>query len=291
MVERGRTQEGLNIKLQSLEETSRFMKTRLLSPLLLAALLLSPALGQDWAKSKLAESPRHLEWVTVPQGERKVETYVAYPENAKKATVVLVIHEIFGLSDWVKLQCDELAAAGYIAIAPDLLSGMGPDGGSTGSISDVEAARKAISTLPAEQVTADLKAVAAYGKSLPAANGKLAVVGFCWGGTQTFNFATHSDTMLAAFPFYGSAPDDKTALSRIARPLYGFYAENDARVNATVPATEATLKELGKTFEPVTYPEAGHGFMRAGAAPDASPANAKAREQAFQRLLSLLGKL
>lgn len=267
------------------------MKIRLLSPLLLAALLLSPAFAQDWAKEKLAESPRHLEWVTVPQGERKVETYVAYPENPKKATVVLVIHEIFGLSDWVKLQCDDLAAAGYIAIAPDLLSGMGPNGGSTGSIADVETARKAISTLPPEQVTADLKAVAAYGKSLPSANGKLAVVGFCWGGTQTFNFATHSDAMLANFPFYGSATEDKQALSRISRPLYGFYAENDARVNATVPATRTVLKELGKSFQPVTYSGAGHGFMRAGAAPDASPANAKARKDAMKRLLELLGKL
>lgn len=267
------------------------MKLRLLSSLLLTALFITPAMAQEWAKKKLAESPRHLEWATVPQGDRKVETYVAYPENAEKATVVLVIHEIFGLSDWVKLQCDDLAAAGYIAVAPDLLSGMGPDGGSTGSLEDVEAARKAISTLPPQQVTADLKAVAAYGKALPASNGKLAVVGFCWGGTQTFNFATHSDEMLANFPFYGSATEDKQALARISRPIYGFYAENDARVNATVPATKATLDDLGKTFEPVTYSGAGHGFMRAGAAPDASPANARAREKAMKRLLEQLKKL
>ena len=251
----------------------------------------APANAQEWAKKKLEESPRHLEWVSVPQGTRKVETYVAYPENPKKATTVLVIHEIFGLSDWVKLQCDDLAAAGYIAVAPDMLSGMGPDGGSTGSISDVEAARKAISTLPPDQVLADLEAVAAYAKGLPASNGKLAVVGFCWGGTQTFRFATSSDAMAACFPFYGSAPEDKEALAAIDRPIYGFYAENDARVNATLPATEEALKSLGKTFEPVIYPGAGHGFMRAGVAPDASEANAKAHQDAWKRLRELLAGL
>jgi carboxymethylenebutenolidase len=260
---------------------------RLVAILLLSIALCAPAAAQDWAKKKLESSPRHLEWVTVPSGDRKVETFVAYPENAEKATVVLVIHEIFGLSDWVKLQCDDLAAAGFIAVAPDMLSGSGQ----SGPIEDMEAARKAISLLPPEQVTADLNAVAAYAKDLKAGNGKLAVAGFCWGGTQTFRFATECDTMAACFPFYGSAPEDKAALAKISRPIYGFYAQNDARVNATLPATEQVLKALGKSFEPVIYAEAGHGFMRAGVAPDASAANAQAHKDAWKRWLDLLRKL
>jgi carboxymethylenebutenolidase len=247
------------------------------------AVMLSPARAQDWAKTKLEGSPRHLEWVTVPQGERKVETFVAYPEKAKKATVVLVIHEIFGLSEWVKLQCDDLAAAGYIAVAPDLLSGTGID-----ASHDVEGARKAVSLLPPEQVTADLEAVAKYAKSLPAGTGKLVVAGFCWGGTQTFRFACDSDQMVASFPFYGTAPAEKTALAAIEAPVFGFYAENDERVDATLPATEKMMKALGKRFDPVIYSGAGHGFMRAGVAPDATSANARAHAEAWKRLLELL---
>jgi carboxymethylenebutenolidase len=227
-----------------------------------------------------------MEWVAVPQGDRKVDTFVAYPENPQKATVVLVIHEIFGLSDWVKLHCDDLAAAGYIAVAPDLLSGTGVT-----ATEDVEAARKAISLLPDDQVTADLRAVAAYAKGLPASNGKLVVAGFCWGGTQTFRFATNSDQMVASFPFYGTAPEKKEELARIKAPVFGFYAENDARVNATLPATEQAMKSLGKRYDPVVYQAAGHGFMRAGVAPDATPANAKAHQDAWKRLLELIKSL
>lgn len=237
--------------------------------LLAIAILSLPATAQEWAKEKLSNSPRHLEWVTVTAGSRQVETYVAYPENSKKATTVLVIHEIFGHSDWVKLICDQLAEAGYIAVAPDLLSGMGPGGGATGAFPDVEAVRKAVSGLPGEQVVSDLETVSDYAKNLPASNGKLAVAGFCWGGTQSFRFAAASSQMEVSFPFYGAAPDNK-ALATVKTPVYAFYAENDARVNATLPETEAAMKEFGKTFEPHIYQGAGHGFMRAGAAPDAS---------------------
>lgn len=260
--------------------------SKILLALFVLSLAMAPVSAQDWAKKRLAESPRHLEWVTVPQGERKIETFVAYPENPEKATTVLVIHEIFGLTDWVRLQCDDLAAAGYIAVAPNLLSGMG-----VGATEDVEAARKAISLLPPDQVTADLKAVASYAKELPASNGKLAVAGFCWGGTETFRFATNSEQMVACFPFYGTSPKDEASLARIKSPVFGFYAENDARVNATLPATEAAMKSLGKRFDPVTYPGAGHGFMRAGVAPDAAPANVKAHQDAWKRWLDLLKAL
>ncbi|HWG89094.1 MAG TPA: dienelactone hydrolase family protein, partial [Candidatus Acidoferrales bacterium] len=156
-----------------------------------AALLLGllPASAQDWARQKLEKSPRHQEWVQIKHDNRTVNTFVVYPEAKQKAPVVLVIHEIFGMTDWVRSVADQLAANGYIAVAPDLLSGMGPKGGGSSEFADTQAAMKAVSGLDADQITADLNAVADYAKKLPAANDKLAVAGFCWGGGQSFRFA------------------------------------------------------------------------------------------------------
>ena len=249
----------------------------------LAAFSLTAASAQDWARARIERSPRHLEWVKVKQGQREVTCFVAFPEVKEKATAVLVIHEIFGLTDWVRGVADQLAEAGYIAIAPDLLSGSAPGGGGTSELGTGDAVRKAISSLPAEQITADLNAVAAYVTALPASNGKIAVGGFCWGGTQTFRFATNNKDVKAAFVFYGSGPEDEKELARIQAPVYGFYGENDARVNATIPKSEERMKKSGKTYEPTIYDGAGHGFMRAGEAPDASPANKKARDEAWKR--------
>ena len=228
---------------------------------------------QDWAKQRLAKSPRHQEWVKVKNGTREVNSFVVYPEVKNKATAVVVIHEIFGMSDWVQSLTDQLAEAGYIAIAPDLLSGMGPNGGGTSSL-DRSGVGRAIQDLPPDQITADLNAVADYVSKLPAANGKVVVTGYCWGGSQSFRFATNRPGLKAAFVFYGSAPagadnvPDKAALAKIGAPVYGFYAGNDARIDATLPATTAAMSDLKKTFEPVTYEGAGHGFMRAGEAPE-----------------------
>jgi carboxymethylenebutenolidase len=196
-----------------------------------------------------------------------------------------VIHEIFGLSDWAQELADEVAAAGYVAVAPDLLSGMAPNGGRTKDFPT--GVSEAISKLNPDQVTADLNAAADYGLKLPAANGKLYVVGFCWGGAQSFRFATTRGDLSAAFIFYG-APPSKEAMSQIKAPVYGFYAGNDARIGATIADTISAMKAAGKTYEPVTYDGAGHGFMRAGEAPDASDANKKARDDAWKRWKSLL---
>src|SRR6266404_2550780 len=228
---------------------------------------------QDWARARLAKSPRHQEWVEVKYGNRTVKSFVVYPEVKNKATAVVVIHEIFGMSDWVQALTDELAEAGYLAIAPDLLSGMGPNGGGTDELAASNGVGQAIGKLPPDQITADLNAVADYVSKLPAANGKVAVAGYCWGGSQSFRFATNRPTLKAAFVFYGSAPAnnqviDKEALARIQAPVYGFYAGNDMRINATVPATVEAMKELKKAYDPVTYEGAGHGFMRAGDAPE-----------------------
>src|SRR5437899_6751711 len=158
--------------------------------------------AQDWAKARLEKSPRHLEWVKVKHGDRVVNCFIAYPEVKDKAAAVIVIHEIFGLTDWVRGVADQLAEAGYIAIAPDLLSGTAPGGGGTAELGGADAVRKAISSLPPDQITADLNAVTAYVTKLPAANGKVAVGGFCWGGAQTFRFATNNKDVKAAFVFY-----------------------------------------------------------------------------------------
>jgi carboxymethylenebutenolidase len=254
--------------------------------LLLCALAAASLSAQDWAKQKLEKSPRHREWVTVKHDGRTVETYVVYPESKSKTAVILMIHEIFGQTDWVQEMADELAAAGYIVVAPDLLSGMGANNAGSKSF-DQNGAMAAVSHLPPDQVTADLNAVADYAKKLPASNGKLFVAGFCWGGGQSFRFATNRPDLAAAFVFYGPPPD-KEALARIKTPVYGFYAGNDARIDATLPDTTAAMKQAGKTFEPVTYDGAGHGFMRAGEAPDATEANAKARTEALTRIKTLL---
>jgi len=246
--------------------------------------------AQDWAKARLEKSPRHLEWVKVKQGNREVNCFIAFPEKKDKATAVVVIHEIFGLTDWVRGVADQLAEAGYIAIAPDLLSGAAPGGGGTAELGGNDGARKVIGTLPSDQITADLTAVAAYVAALPAANGKVAVGGFCWGGSQTFRLATNNKQIKAAFPFYGSGPDLPEALMRITAPVYGFYGGNDERVNASIPVSQDLMKAAGKTYEPVIYEGAGHGFMRAGEAPDANEANKKAREEAWKRWKELLGK-
>jgi carboxymethylenebutenolidase len=244
--------------------------------------------AQDWAKAKVEKSPRHREWVTVKHDGRSVETYVVYPESKSKTPVVLVIHEIFGMTDWVQELADEVAEAGYLAVAPDLLSGMGPNGGRSSDFAQGKVT-EAVSHLNPDQVTADLNAAADYGKKLPASNGKLYVAGFCWGGGQTFRFATNRGDLAAAFVFYGPPPE-KDATARIQAPVYGFYAGDDARIGATLPETIQNMKAAGKTFEPVTYEGAGHGFMRAGEAPDANDANRKARNDAWVRWKALLAK-
>jgi carboxymethylenebutenolidase len=244
------------------------------------------AQAQDWAKAKLEKSPRHQEWVTIKNGNRSVQAYVVYPEAKGKTPVVLVIHEIFGMTDWVRDVADQLAAAGYIAVAPDLLSGMAPNGGKSSDYPSVDAAREAVSKLPPDQVTSDLNAAADYAKKLPASNEKLAVAGFCWGGGQSFRFATNRSDLAAAFVFYGPPPD--SGLEKIKAPVYGFYGGSDARITATVPKTEEAIKAAGKKYEPVTYEGAGHGFMRAGEAPDAKEADKKAHDEGWQRWLQKL---
>jgi carboxymethylenebutenolidase len=252
----------------------------------------SPRLwAQDWAKQRLEKSPRHQEWVDIKYGSRTVHAFVVYPEVKSKAPAVLVIHEIYGLTDWAREAADEVAEAGYVAIAPDLLSGFGPKGGGSSDYASTDDAVKAVSGLNADVITADLNATADYVKKLPAVNGKLAVVGFCWGGGQSFRFATNRHDLSAAFVFYGPPPSD---VSGISAPVYGFYAGNDSRIDATIPAAIDAMKKAGKKYDPVTYDGAGHGFMRAGEDPTrttGNEANIKAREDAWTRWKALLKEM
>jgi carboxymethylenebutenolidase len=253
------------------------------------ALAAGSLLAQDWAKARLDASPRHREYVPLQHGSRTVQAYVVYPEVSGKASVVVLIHEIFGLTDWAREMADELAAQGFIVIAPDLLSGFGPKGGGSSEFASQDATIKAVSGLDPDVVLADLDAAVDYGKHLPASNGKVATVGFCWGGGKSFAFATHRKDLSAAFVFYGPGPADVTS---ITAPVYGFYAGNDARIGATLPATVDAMKAAGKEFEPVTYDGAGHGFMRAGEDPnDKVPGNKAAREEGFTRLVKLLKEM
>ena len=253
-----------------------------------AVFALGSASAQDWAKQRLEKSPRHQEWVQVKHGGRIVHAFLVFPETKAKAAAVVVIHENQGLTDWVRSVADQLAAAGYLAIAPDLLSGTGPNGGKTSDFPSPDAAREAIYKLPPDGVTADLQAVTDYARKVPAATGKVAVAGFCWGGLQSFRFAANRGDLSAAFVFYGTGPE---SVGTIQAPVYGFYGGSDARVNATVPQSAELMKQAGKQFEPVTYEGAGHGFMRAGEAPDSSEPNRKAREEGWRRWLALLRKM
>lgn len=258
---------------------------------LIAALaVVATASAQDWAKPRLEKSPRHLEWVTVKHGNREVKCFIGFPEVKTKATAVVLIHEIFGLSDWMRGMVDQFAEAGYIAIAPDFLTGSGPNGGGTESLGGADGARGKIQGLPVEQVNADIAAAAAYVAKLEASNGKVVVGGFCWGGNKTFVYAATGADIKAGLVFYGAAPE-AAAIPNIKAPIYGFYGGNDARINMGIPAATEAMKAAGKTYDPVIYDGAGHGFMRAGEEPGASDANKKAREDAWKRIKEILSKV
>jgi carboxymethylenebutenolidase len=269
-------------------------RMRLLSTALLAATFALPFAAvlhaQEWAQKRLEASPRHREFITIPEASgRKLTAYVVYPEVKEKAPVVVLIHEIFGLSDWAREMADELAAQGYIVVAPDLLTGAGPNGGNSDSFPTQDATTRAVGQLPPDQVITDLDAAADYGKKLPSASGRLVTAGFCWGGGKAFAFATHRKDLSASLVFYGTPPPDVTGINA---PVYGFYGQNDARVSSTVPIAQERMKAAGLVYEPVIYDGAGHGFMRAGEDPTATgpmvAANQKARNEAFARLVTLM---
>jgi len=251
-----------------------------------AIFVVSNIVAQDWAKERVKLSPRHSEYVDIKSGNRTIWLRVVYPESKSKTPAVLVIHEIFGLTDWVKSLCDQLGENGVIAICPDLLSG-------NEYANDPDGARKAIAALPKEQIKADLNAAADYALKIPACNGTLAVCGFCWGGGWAFEYAHVNSKLKAAYSFYGVAVDNADDAKKIACPVYGFYAENDERVDATIPKAEELMKAAGKKYERVIYKGAGHGFMREGEPenPAVREADKEARGEAWARWQTLLKQL
>jgi carboxymethylenebutenolidase len=263
------------------------MKLRICA--LVIALCVAQSLSaQDYARKRVDTSPRHHEWVSIKYGDRTVQAFVVYPEVKDKRPVVLVIHTIAGFIDWIESESDQLAEAGYIAIAPDLLSGMGPNGGRSDSFTPADA-NQAVGKLPPDQVTADLNATADFALKFPSTNGKLMVVGFCAGGNQSFRFATNRKDLAAAFVFYGTPPKTED-MARINAPVFAFYGGADARVTSTLPTATDNMKAAGKSFEGVVYDGAGHGFMQQGEDPAGTDANKKAREDSWTRWKTLLAK-
>lgn len=232
------------------------------APAAVAAAAALPA-GAAEAQARLAASPRHAEWAMIPtRGADSVRAWIVYPERPDRAPVVLVVHEIFGLSHWIRAVADQLAAEGFLAIAPDLLTRFAIPAGADGA-PDADSARTAIRALQSADIHRQLRAVAEYGMRLPAALPRYGIVGYCWGGTVAFQHAAEgSDALGAAVVFYGASPDEAT-LARVHAPVLGLYGENDARVNATIPAAESALRARAQPFEAHLFTGAGHGFLRA----------------------------
>lgn len=244
--------------------------------------------GEEEARARLESSPRHGEFVDVPYNDTtKLRTWIVYPERKDKAGVVLLIHEIFGLSDWMRGVADQLAADGFIAVAPDLISGLGPGGGGTDSVASRDDVVKLVRQLTPEESAARLAAVRAWAGTIPAANGKLATIGFCWGGGRSFAAAAATPPPQAAVVYYGSSPDSAT-LPLVQAPVQGHYGGDDARVNATIEPAKAALAARKQPYEPFTYDGAGHGFLRQQSTREG--ANLRAAQAAWPRTLAFLRK-
>jgi carboxymethylenebutenolidase len=239
------------------------------------------------AKAALDGSPRHGEFVDVqlPSGGAPVRTWIVYPERKDRAGVVIVIHEVYGLSDWIRAVADRLAADGFIAVAPDLLSGRGPNGGGTESVASRDDVVQLVRGISPQDANARLDAVRAWAIALPAANGRSATIGFCWGGGRSFAYAAAQPALDAAVVYYGTSPE-VADLAAIRAPVSGHYGGDDARVNATIPPAEAEMKRLGKTYEPHVYEGAGHGFLRQQDGKEG--ANRRATEEAWPRTVAFL---
>ena len=261
--------------------------------------------AQAWATQKIDASPRRHEWVTITNGGRTLRGFVTYPAGKAKTGVVLVPHEVFGLTDSTRNTADQIAALGYITIAPDMLSGFGPDGGGTSSFPASQPAGTMSTAIPDPVVNSDFNAWADYAMKLPRANGKLAIVGLSWGGGAAFRFAnspSHTKALKLVCVFYDVGPPAVTqgpfrdgkdnppiSVARLDVPIYGFYGSTDTRVMQSLPATKAAMIAAGKPYEPVVYEGADHAFMRVGEDPsDRNPANAAAVKASLARLATLL---
>ena len=249
-------------------------------------------LGPDknaWAKAQLASSPRHGEWVDIkPTSGAPIKSFVVYPERKDKAPVVIVIQEIFGLTDWIRGVADQLAKEGFIAIAPDFMSGMGPNHGGSEELGE-QGSTRAIGQLTEDDRVRILNDVRAYAATIPSANGKVATIGFCWGGGTSFLYALKQPALNAAVSYYGPMPDTLDYTNAKA-PILGLYAGTDTRVNSGIDRAKAELAKRSVTYDPHILEGAGHGFMRAQAGNPNQPGNKAAAEQAWRLTLEFLRK-
>ena len=216
--------------------------------------------GSFNAKSTWSKSPRRAEWVDIPVGTTKLHTRIVYPDGNEKAPIVIVMQHGTGLDDWMLALADQLAYHGFIAVAPDMHSGLGPNGGNYDSFQFMDDAMRANAGFSREKTVAEFKAAREYGLKLPRANGKSASVGFCMGGGNSFMFAGEVPEHNASVVFYGGAPDEAT-MAKIQAPVIGFYGEDDVRLTSTVEKTAADMKRLGKSYEYHIYPHATHVFL------------------------------
>jgi len=262
---------------------------------------------QNWAKDKIKQSPLRHEWVTIRSGDRKLKAILVYPEKRRDGTIVLIAHEVFGMSDSTINTAMQIAKMGYVTIAPDFLSGHASIGGGSASFKP-----RAHSDLSAEldddAVDSDFNSWIHYAIEMPQSNGKIAIVGLSWGGGASFRYTAgpHVDPSLkATFVFYDVSPPVTTQgifhnakspgvfpVHRFATPVFGFYASNDNRVMRTLQFTKDAMENAGNRYEPIVYQDADHGFMRLGNDPEnTNPANRGAIKASLTRLSQELEKL
>lgn len=241
------------------------------------------------SKQALSDSPRHQEWVEIDNNGKTVHAFVVYPENKENSSAVVMIHENKGLNDWARSMADQVAAEGYIVIAPDLLSSFDDEREMTSDFASPDDATQALYSLSQEDITSDLEAVAQYAKSLDTFNGNLVSAGFCWGGTQSFQLAKNDDYK-ASLVFYGTTPQDESFYSDVQVPVYGFYAENDDRVNAGIEETDAQMQANDKAFNYEIYDGVGHAFMRQADTDSSDELAQAAKDAAFERMMNILSE-
>lgn len=252
----------------------------------------TPPASATTAQERLAASPRHGEWVMVKTSATdSVRAWLVYPERRNKAPVVVVIHEIFGLSNWVRSVADQLAADGFIAIAPDLLTMKNIPNSANGE-PNPDTARAKIRELDFQTYQRDISEVAKFAMNLPAATKKYGVVGYCWGGTAVFAHGLMYPDADAVVSYYGTTPQVGSQIAarypQVQAPVLGLYGENDARVNATIAPADSAMKANGKTYEYKIFPGAGHGFLRQQ--DGANGANLRATQEAWPMTIAWFRK-
>lgn len=263
---------------------------------------------QAWASANIARSPLRHEWVMIPAGSRSIRAFVTWPAGVKKAPLVLVLHEVFGLTDSTLNTADQVAAMGAITIAPDMVSGMGPHGGDVRSLPSSHETSDMMTGMGDQLVNDALNRVADWGLKQLRSDGNLAIVGLSWGGGAAFRYAAmpgHSRALRAVSVFYDVGPPAVTQgplgktpgqppfpLTALDVPVHGFYPEGDTRVMNSLPATRAAMAAAHRSFDAVIYPGAEHAYMRVGADPaNTNPANAAALKASLARLRLILRPL